>query len=283
MYAVSRNPILAYNVTVVLFQALAGCAAYYAARRLTGSSLAGWVGGIVFALSPMRTGYYQFAHMQLSFAMPLAFLAFAYCDMLIATGERGYAERLRDTCQTILSFERQNRAVNGSMQSGFLMGCNHDALPYVDCHASCLLALVRATELLDDPLWLPSIDRGLAAYCIDTVSIGFQGKNHKEDLVGVDYLAPDGVRHTMHTFWNFTSGLSLRLFNALRAARHPGLRDLWAEHATRITAMEWLMRNRIQRSLRPRDGSVEILTSVLSGETNSETQPWVALGLSGRV
>jgi hypothetical protein len=77
VYAVSRNPILAYNVTVVLFQALAGCAAYYAARRLTGSSLAGWVGGIVFALSPMRTGYYQFAHMQLSFAMPLAFLAFA--------------------------------------------------------------------------------------------------------------------------------------------------------------------------------------------------------------
>jgi hypothetical protein len=77
VHAVSRNPILAYNVTVVLFQALAGWTAYYAARSLTGSHLAGWVGGIVFALSPMRTGYYHFAHMQLSFAMPLAFLAFA--------------------------------------------------------------------------------------------------------------------------------------------------------------------------------------------------------------
>ena len=77
VYAVSRNPILAYNVTVVLFQALAGWAGYYAARQLTGSAAAGWIGGIAFALSPIRTGYYHFAHMQLSFAMPLALLAFA--------------------------------------------------------------------------------------------------------------------------------------------------------------------------------------------------------------
>jgi interleukin-like EMT inducer protein len=77
VYWVSRNPILAYTVTVVLFQALAGWAAYYAARRLTGSEVAGWVGGIVFALCPFRTDYYQFAHMQLSFATPLSFVAFA--------------------------------------------------------------------------------------------------------------------------------------------------------------------------------------------------------------
>jgi hypothetical protein len=77
VYWVSRNPILAYTVTVVLFRALSGWAAYYAARRLTGSPLAGWVGGIVFALCPFRTDYYHFAHMQLSFATPLAFVAFA--------------------------------------------------------------------------------------------------------------------------------------------------------------------------------------------------------------
>ena len=77
VYAVTRNPILAYNVTIVLFQALAGWAGYYAARQLTGSAAAGWVGGIAFALSPIRTGYYHFAHMQLSFAVPLTFLAFS--------------------------------------------------------------------------------------------------------------------------------------------------------------------------------------------------------------
>ncbi len=32
-------------------------------------------------------------------------------------------------------------------------------------------------------------------------------------------------------------------------------------------------------SLRPRGDAVEVRTSVLSGETNSETQPWVALAL----
>src|SRR6185503_15660217 len=77
VYAISRNPILAYNVTVVLFQALAGWAGYHAARRLTGSVAGGWVAGIAFALSPIRSGYYHFAHMQLSFAVPLAFLAWA--------------------------------------------------------------------------------------------------------------------------------------------------------------------------------------------------------------
>jgi Interleukin-like EMT inducer len=77
VYAITRNPILAHNVTIILFQALAGWAGYYAARQLTGSSAAGWVAGIAFALSPIRTGYYHFAHMQLSFAVPLTFLAFS--------------------------------------------------------------------------------------------------------------------------------------------------------------------------------------------------------------
>jgi hypothetical protein len=75
--AVIRNPILAYSVTVLLFQALAGWAAYLTASRLTGSRPAGWVAGIVFALSPLATGHYQFAHMQLTFATPLAFLGWA--------------------------------------------------------------------------------------------------------------------------------------------------------------------------------------------------------------
>jgi hypothetical protein len=73
VYGISGNPILAYNVTVVLFQALAGWAGYHAARRLTGSAAAGWVAGITFALSPIRSGYYHFAHMQLSYPVPLAF------------------------------------------------------------------------------------------------------------------------------------------------------------------------------------------------------------------
>lgn len=76
IYALSRNPVLAYNVTLLLGSALSGWAAYHAGRRLTGERLGGWVAGIVFCLSPFRTGYYGIATMQFSFAVPLAFLAF---------------------------------------------------------------------------------------------------------------------------------------------------------------------------------------------------------------
>lgn len=217
------------------------------------------------------------------FSRSLAFVAFACADMLIATKEPRYGTRLRELCELLLTFERQNAAVNGSQQSGFAMGREPGSLPYVDCHASCLLALVRATALLGESTWLASIDRGLSAYRLDTVAIEFDHVHHVQDLVGIDYLGADNVRQTLNSFWNFTSGLSLRLFNALRVADHAGLRDVWSRHAQRIEAMELLMRNRIERSLRPRGSAIEILTSVLSGETNSETQPWVALGLTGRV
>ncbi len=74
--AVSENPILAYNVTLLLFQALCGWSAYYATHRITGSEAAGLLAGIVFCVSPFRTGYYNFLNIHLSFAVPLAFLAF---------------------------------------------------------------------------------------------------------------------------------------------------------------------------------------------------------------
>lgn len=77
VYWISGNPILAYNVTLLLFMALSGCAAYWVALRLTGSRLGGWVAGVTFALSPFRTGYYNIIIMQVSFGIPLAFLAFA--------------------------------------------------------------------------------------------------------------------------------------------------------------------------------------------------------------
>jgi hypothetical protein len=212
------------------------------------------------------------------FSRSIAFMAFAYVNMLSATGEARYATALREACDIIMTFERQNEGVDRSRQSGFLMGQENDSLPYVDCHCACLLALTKATALLDEQAWVPAIDRGLAAFRLDTLEIFFLG-TQKQDLVGVDYTAPDGHRHTLHTFWNFNAGLALRLFNALRTTPHATLREIWARHAPRLEPIEMLMRHRIGRSLRPRDGSVEILTSMLSAETNSETQPWVALAL----
>jgi 2-polyprenyl-3-methyl-5-hydroxy-6-metoxy-1,4-benzoquinol methylase len=214
------------------------------------------------------------------FSRSISFMAFAYADMMAATGDPMYRNALREACEIISTFERQNESIEGGVQSGFLMGQESDSLPYPDCHGSCLLALVRGTELLDETAWLASIDRGLAAYRIDTIRIFFLGMQ-KQDLVGVDYKLPDGSRRTLDTFWNFNGGLTLRLFNALRATRHSGLRSIWEKHAPRLEPLEFLIRHRIGKSLRPRGDAIEILSSMLSMETNSETQPWAALALIG--
>ncbi|HEY5048395.1 MAG TPA: hypothetical protein VII49_10270 [Rhizomicrobium sp.] len=214
------------------------------------------------------------------FSRSISFMAFAYADMLIATGDPLYGTALREACEIVSTFERQNEAVDGSIQSGFLMGQESDSLPYPDCHSSCLLALARGTALLDESGWLTSIDRGLAAYRLDTVRIFFLGYQ-KQDVVGIDYRLPDGYRRTLDMFWNFNGGLTLRLFNALRSTRHSGLREIWERHSARLDAFDLLIRYRMKRSLRDRGGAIEILSSVLSAETNSETQPWVALALIG--
>ncbi|MGA8260039.1 MAG: hypothetical protein WB783_07490, partial [Arenicellales bacterium] len=77
IYALSGNPILAYSITLILFQALCGWAAWYAARRFTGSGVGALLAGIVYCISPFRIGYYDFLNIQLSFAVPLTFLSFA--------------------------------------------------------------------------------------------------------------------------------------------------------------------------------------------------------------
>ena len=156
------------------------------------------------------------------FSRSLAFAAFAYADMFQATALPAYGECLREACTLILGFERENAGVDGTTQSGFVMGHENDAMPYVDCHSACLLALARGVALLDQPAWLASIDRGLAAFRIDTISIFFLG-TQKQDLVGVDYLSSNGSRRTLDTFWNFNSGLTLRLFAPCARRAMPGL------------------------------------------------------------
>jgi hypothetical protein len=214
------------------------------------------------------------------FSRSLAFVALAHIELL-KMGENGArTEALRELCALIARFERPNTGVDGKPQSGFVMGSSVDDLPYVDCHAPCLLALVRASTVLQTDEWLDAIDRGLAAFCLDTQKFFFLG-DQKIDVVCVDYQDPRGGRHRLETFWNFKSGLCLQLFGAMRASPHPGIQGVWEKNRLRIELLEVFMRARIDRSLRRHDDGVEILSSVLSAETNSETQPWVALGLVG--
>lgn len=66
------NPILAYNLTLIIFWALSGVAMAWLAHRVTGNLAAALLGGLVFMLCPYRIEYYLEFQMHLSFALPLA-------------------------------------------------------------------------------------------------------------------------------------------------------------------------------------------------------------------
>jgi hypothetical protein len=215
---------------------------------------------------------------QALFSRSVAFAALARAK-LVPFGDRDRnAEALREICDRVMGFERVNRGIDDLAQSGFVMSGKADALPYVDCHAACLLALVRGTETLGETRWLDAIDRGMAAFCLDTQHFAFHGAR-KVDVAAVDYLDPRGVRHRLEAFWNFKSGLCLQLFGALKASPVEALRAIWRRQSQRLELIELLMRARLDRSLRRHEDGMEILTSMLSADTNAETQPWAALGL----
>jgi len=75
-YSFSGNPIFAYNLSLIIFQALSGWAAWFAVYRITGSGAGAVLAGIVFAFSAYKMGYYNFLNIHLSFAVPLAIVSF---------------------------------------------------------------------------------------------------------------------------------------------------------------------------------------------------------------
>jgi hypothetical protein len=214
------------------------------------------------------------------FSRSLAYVALAMACLLDAGGLQVNRESFERACELVASFERQNPGVDGRPQSGFLMGTFNDALPQVDCHAACLRVLVQATQILDRTDWVDAIDRGIDSFCLTTEPLEMWGER-KADIVAVDYLDPQGRRHKLDTFWNFKAGLTLSLFAELKACTHPAIRRVAERHASRIALFEAVIHQRIAASSIHHADGVEILTSTRAGETNSETQPWVALGLAG--
>ena len=73
VYAISGNPILAYNLLFLSTFALSGLGMYLLVRELTGSALAGFVAGLLFAFAPYRLA--QSSHLQVLSAqwMPFVF------------------------------------------------------------------------------------------------------------------------------------------------------------------------------------------------------------------
>jgi hypothetical protein len=213
------------------------------------------------------------------FSRQLAFVILAVVTMYRVTGDEAYCHRLAELCDVMLDFEKCFADIAGNQASGFLMGVHSQRTVFLDCHSAALLALTEAARHLNDSRLAATIDRGLESYCLETTVINWIDGMRKIDVVAVNWLDDNGIRHTNNGFWNFHVGLTLRFFNALRSACDPALQAIARRHRDRIDLLESVMRRQLEKSMTRHADSVEFRCSVFSAETNSETQPWVTLGL----
>jgi hypothetical protein len=214
------------------------------------------------------------------FSRELSFVMLGLATMYRATGDESYRRRLRQLCGILLEFEVPFEDLDGGSASGFLMRLNSPRAAYVDCHSAALLALTQAAKLMDDSRLAPAIDRGLASYCLETCRV-VAGQGFKVDTIATSMVDEHGTRRTADAYWNFKIGMTLRFFRALREADQPQLREIAERHRDRMALMETVMRDQLRRSVTEHQDGVEIRCSVHAAETNSETQPWVMLGLLG--
>lgn len=224
------------------------------------------------------SGHYQGKNTIMS--RQLAFVILAVVTMYRATGDEAYRDKMRRLCDALLDFEVRFNDVAGQPASGFPYGMGTHRSAFVDGHSASLLALVQAAGHLPDPRLAAAIDRGLAGFCIETTAIDL-GRPVKIDVVSTSIGDPHGNRHNENSYWNFNVGLALRLFAALRNSPDPELQQIAARHRERIELFELVLHWQLRRSITEREDAIEIRTSVYSAETNSETQPWVMLGLFG--
>jgi hypothetical protein len=214
------------------------------------------------------------------FSREIAFVVLGVVTMYKATGADHYRHRLASLCEVLLDFEVRSADVAGNPASGFLMRLDSPRAAYVDCHSGALLALTQAARYISDPRLAAAIDRGLAGYVLETCRVDVGGPR-KIDTVSTTMIDDHGTCRTENPFWNFKAGMTLRFFNALRQATDPALQAVAARHYDRIELFEFILRRQLERSIAEREDGMEIGSAEIVSTTNSETQPWVMLGLLG--
>jgi hypothetical protein len=214
------------------------------------------------------------------FSRELSFVILGVVTMYRATGAQEYRRRLARLCDVLLDFEVRFEDVAGSAASGFLMRLDSPRAAYVDCHSAALLALTRAARYISDPRLAAAIDRGLSGFFLETCRIDVGGPR-KIDTVSTMMIDDHGTCRSENPFGNFKVGMTLRFFKALGDAGDPVLQAVAARHRERIELFEIILRRQLERSITERNDGIEIRIAETAAETNSETQPWVMLGLLG--
>lgn len=75
LHWLGAHPLVVYNVALIACFILNALAAYALVRRLTGSTAAGLLGGLIYGFSPHRFDHFDHFEMQVAFWIPLAVLA----------------------------------------------------------------------------------------------------------------------------------------------------------------------------------------------------------------
>lgn len=152
--------------------------------------------------------------------------------------------------------------------------------PELDSQCAALLALGRraCTEPPSTAL-AAAIAAGVTALRIATPSSSSYGNDPLDHPTIVISRSMDDDDLVDTGFWTYKLGLALRAFHLIDHAATTGrlaLPDATRAHLQQLaaTATQALL-----RAADYRDGLIEVRTSFNAGETNSETQPWAALGL----
>ena len=93
IFLLSGNPVLSYNVTLLLLWSLSGLTMYLCAREILGHRAGALLAAAIWTLSPYRTYYYLEFNMQMSFGIPLVVL---YWYRFLRT------QRIRDAALTFV-------------------------------------------------------------------------------------------------------------------------------------------------------------------------------------
>jgi len=232
------------------------------------------------------------------FSRELAFVILAVVTAYRATGALDYRRRLIRLCDVLLDFEMPCGIRDGHRASAFLMRTHSPEGAPGDCQAASLLALTRAAPLVDDPRLPAAIDRGLWSYHVRTFDgyhdypLRFEAvstvmaHNYRRRPAALSHLW--ALCHALRrrekadpVVWSYKAGLTLRLFAALRASSDGRVQAVAERHRERLDRFESMLRHLLAKVIRDRGDGIEFLNSPLSAETNSETQPWVMLGLLG--
>jgi SAM-dependent methyltransferase len=209
------------------------------------------------------------------FVRGLSFMILSLDCMARAYPDGGYQAKLQTCVQIMLRLEEP---VRGGMEESFF-GPPFGP-PELDCQVSALLALARAAFWGDPDRRISAAMRRALRAISPACAYSDPGGQNAFFYDSLLFRKEVGATTLDTGFWSFKCGLALRAFNAVLQMQRLGFLFLDQDTLNHLEVLNAIARLALKPSMQWEAGKLEALTSQKSTETNSETQPWVALGLA---